>query len=206
MADALDNTMADFGKEIIPGLLGKKKLYAHIFEGYWEDIGTVRAFFEANLALAQPLPPFNFFDAKAPIYTQDRYLPASKLNNCHIDHAVIGDGSIIADSHIKRCVFGIRSYVEEGCVLEDVIIMGSDYYETDEQMLANAAEGRPHLGVGRRCRIQGAIIDKNARIGAECVLSAVGKPDGTYANGAVIIRDGVLVVPKGVVLPPGTVV
>lgn len=206
MADALDNTMADFGKEIIPGLLGKKKLYAYIFEGYWEDIGTVRAFFEANLALAQPLPPFNFFDAKAPIYTQDRYLPASKLNNCHIDHAVIGDGSIIADSHIKRCVFGIRSYVEEGCVLEDVIIMGSDYYETDEQMLANAAEGRPHLGVGRRCRIQGAIIDKNARIGAECVLSAVGKPDGTYANGAVIIRDGVLVVPKGVVLPPGTVV
>ncbi len=206
MADALDNTMADFGKEIIPGLLGKKKLYAYIFEGYWEDIGTVRAFFEANLALAQPLPPFNFFEAKAPIYTQDRYLPASKLNNCHIDHAVIGDGSIIADSRIKRCVFGIRSFIEEGCVLEDVIVMGSDYYETEEQLAANAAAGRPHLGLGRGCRIHGAIIDKNARIGPGCVLIAAGKADGTYANGAVIIRDGVLVVPKGAVLPPGTVV
>ncbi len=206
MADALDNTMADFGKEIIPGLLGKKKLYAYIFEGYWEDIGTVRAFFEANLALAQPLPPFNFFDAGAPIYTQDRYLPASKLNNCHIDHAVIGDGSIIADSRIKRCVFGIRSFIEEGCVLEDVIVMGSDYYETDTQLEANATAGRPHLGLGKGCRINGAIIDKNARIGPGCVLNAKGKLDGTYANGAVIIRDGVLVVPKGAILPPGTVV
>ncbi len=206
MADALDNTMADFGKEIIPGLLGKKKLFAYIFEGYWEDIGTVRAFFEANLALAQPLPPFNFFDAGAPIYTQDRYLPASKLNNCHIDHAVIGDGSIIADSRIKRCVFGIRSFVEEGCVLEDVIVMGSDYYETDTQLEANATAGRPHLGLGKGCRINGAIIDKNARIGPGCVLNGTGKTDGTYANGAVIVRDGVLVVPKGAILPPGTVV
>ena len=206
MADALDNTMADFGKEIIPGLLGKKKLFAYIFEGYWEDIGTVRAFFEANLALAQPLPPFNFFEAGSPIYTQDRYLPASKLNNCHIDHAVIGDGSIIADSRIKRCVFGIRSFIEEGCVLEDVIVMGSDYYETDTQLAANATAGRPHLGLGKGCRINGAIIDKNARIGPGCVLNAAGKADGTYANGAVIIRDGVLVVPKGAILPPGTVV
>ncbi|MCW5547880.1 MAG: glucose-1-phosphate adenylyltransferase [Opitutaceae bacterium] len=206
LADALDNTMTDFGKEIIPGLLGKKKLFAHIFEGYWEDIGTVRAFFEANLALAQPLPPFNFFDPAAPIYTQDRYLPASKLNRCQIDHAVIGDGCIIADSTIRRCVFGIRSFVEEGCILEDVIVMGSDYYETTEQQDENLAQGRPHLGVGKGCRISGAIIDKNARIGAGCMLQAAGKEDGSYAGGAVIIRDGVLVVPKGVTLPAGTVV
>jgi len=206
LADALDNTMTDFGKEIIPGLLGKKKLFAHIFEGYWEDIGTVKAFFEANLALAQPLPPFNFFDPAAPIYTQDRYLPASKLNHCRIDHAVIGDGCIIADSTIKRSVFGIRSFVEEGCILEDVIVMGSDYYETAEQQAENLAQGRPHLGLGKGCRISGAIIDKNARIGAGCVLQATGKEDGAYANGAVVIRDGVLVVPKGVTLPAGTVV
>lgn len=206
LADALDNTMTDFGKEIIPGLLGKKKLFAHIFEGYWEDIGTVKAFFDANLALAQPLPPFNFFDPAAPIYTQDRYLPASKLNHCRIDHAVIGDGCIIADSTIKRSVFGIRSFVEEGCTLEDVIVMGSDYYETAEQQAENLAQGRPHLGVGKGCRISGAIIDKNARIGAGCVLQAAGKDDGAYANGAVVIRDGVLVVPKGVTLPAGTVV
>lgn len=206
LADALDNTMADFGKEIIPGLLGRKRLFAHIFEGYWEDIGTVRSFFESNLALAQPMPPFNFYDPIAPIYTQDRYLPPSKLNKCAIDHSVIGDGSIILDSTIKRCVFGIRSYVGEGTFLEDVVVMGSDYYETDDQLAANTAKGRPHLGVGARCRIKGAIIDKNARIGDGCVLIADGKADGTYANGAVIIRDGVLVVPKGAVLPPGTVV
>jgi glucose-1-phosphate adenylyltransferase len=206
LAEALDNTMTDFGKEVIPSLLGKKKLCAHIFEGYWEDIGTVRAFFEANLALAQPLPPFNFFDPSAPIYTQDRYLPASKLNNCHINHAVIGDGSILADSSIKRCVFGIRSFVSEGCTLEDTIVMGSDYYETETQLATNTERGRPSLGVGKNCRIKGAIIDKNARIGDGCSLDATGKADGKYANGVVIIRDGVLVVSKGGILPPGTVV
>ncbi len=206
LADALENNLYDFGKEIIPGLLGKKKLFAHIFEGYWEDIGTVRAFFEANLALAQPLPPFNFFDPSAPIYTQDRYLPASKLNHCRIDHAVIGDGSILADSTIKHCVFGIRSFVDEGCDLEDVIVMGSDYYETDVQLGTNTSRGRPHLGLGKHCRIRRAIIDKNARIGDSCALSPDGKTDGSYANGSVIIRDGVLVVPKGATIPAGTVV
>ena len=206
LAEALNNQMTDFGKEVIPGLLGKKKLFAHIFEGYWEDIGTVKAFFDANLALAQPLPPFNFFEPQAPIYTQDRYLPASKLNKCSIDHVVIGDGSIITDSHLHHCVLGIRSYIGEGSQLEDTIVMGSDYYETDEQLEANEAQGRPHLGVGRNCRIKGAIIDKNTRIGDGCVLVADGKADGSYANGLVIIRDGVLVVPKNAVLPPGTVV
>ena len=206
LADALDNTMTDFGKEIIPGLLGKKKLFAHIFEGYWEDIGTVRAFYEANLALAQPLPPFNFFDPTAPIYTQDRYLPASKLNKCTIDHVVIGDGSILTDSVLKHSVLGIRSYVGEGSVLEDTVLMGADYYETNEQMATNLERGRPHVGVGKNCRIKGAIIDKNARIGEGTVLNAAGKADGSYVNGAVIIRDGVLVVPKGMTIPPGTIV
>ena len=206
LAEALDNTMTDFGKEIIPGLLGKKKLCAHIFEGYWEDIGTVRAFFDANLALAQPLPPFNFFEPNAPIYTQDRYLPASKLNKCAIDHVVIGDGSILTDSSLKHCVLGIRSFIGEGCVLEDTVVMGSDTYETKAQLAENFAQGRPNLGLGKHCRIKGAIIDKNTRIGDGCVLSPDGKPDGRYAGGAVIIRDGVLVVAKGSVLQPGTVV
>jgi len=206
LAAALDNTMTDFGKEIIPGLLGQKRLFAHIFEGYWEDIGTVRAFFEANLALAQPLPPFNFFEPNAPIYTQDRYLPASKLNKCAIDHVVIGDGSILTNSSIKHSVLGIRSFIGEGSVLEDTVVMGADYYEGDAQLEANTTLGRPHLGIGACCRIKGAIIDKNARIGDRCVLIADGKADGVYAGGAVIVRDGVLVVPKGAVLPAGTVV
>jgi glucose-1-phosphate adenylyltransferase len=206
LAEALDNTMADFGKEVIPGLLGKKKIFAHIFEGYWEDIGTVKAFFDANLALAQPLPPFNFFEPNLPIYTQDRYLPASKLNKCDIDHVVIGDGSILTDSSIKHCVLGIRSFVGEGSVLEDVVMMGADFYETTEQLADNVKLGRPHLGLGSRCRVKHAIIDKNARIGDDCALSAEGKADGSYVNGAVIIRDGVLVVTKGAILPAGTTV
>jgi glucose-1-phosphate adenylyltransferase len=206
LAEALDNTQTDFGKEIIPGMLGKKKLFAHIFEGYWEDIGTVKAFFEANLALAQPLPPFNFFEPTAPIYTQDRYLPASKLNKCAIDHVVIGDGSILTDSSLKHCVLGVRCYIGEGSVLEDAVVMGADYYETEDQLKENAANNRPRIGVGKGCRITHAIVDKNARIGDGCVLNARGKPDGPYVGGAVIIRDGVLVVPKGATLPPGTVV
>ncbi len=205
LAEALDNNMTDFGKEIIPGLLGKKKLFAHIFEGYWEDIGTVKAFFDANLALAQPLPPFNFFDAKDPIYTKDNYLPASKINNCAIDYVVIGDGSIIEDSTLKHCVLGIRSFVREGTQLQDVVMMGSDFYETPEQLEANVAQGRPHLGLGKSCIIRGAIIDKNSRIGDGVTLTVDGKPDGTYPHG-VIIRDGVLLVPKGGVVPSGTVI
>jgi glucose-1-phosphate adenylyltransferase len=205
LAESLDNSMTDFGKEVIPGLLGKKKLYAHIFEGYWEDIGTVKAFFDANLALAQPLPPFNFFDAKDPIYTKDNYLPASKINNCAIDYVVIGDGSIVEDSSLKHCVLGIRSFVRQGTTLQDVVMMGSDFYETPEQLEANVSQGRPHLGLGRNCKIRGAIIDKNSRIGDDVTLTAEGKPDGTYAHG-VVVRDGVLLVPKGGVVPGGTVI
>jgi glucose-1-phosphate adenylyltransferase len=206
LAEALENTMTDFGREIIPGLLGRKKVFAHIFEGYWEDIGTVKAFFDANLALAQPLPPFNFFEPNAPIYTQDRYLPASKLNKCAIEHVVIGDGSILTDSSLHHCVLGIRSLIGEGCVLEDTIVMGADYYETKEQLDTNLTRGRPNMGLGMNCRIKGAIIDKNTRIGDNCVLTVDGKADGVYANGLVIVRDGVLLVPKNTVVPAGTVV
>ncbi|HEU5080872.1 MAG TPA: glucose-1-phosphate adenylyltransferase [Opitutaceae bacterium] len=204
LEDALDNTMTDFGKEVIPSLLGKKRLFAYVFKGYWEDIGTVRAFFDANLALAQPLPPFNFFDPLAPIYTQDRYLPASKINNCAIDYAVIGDGSIIEDSTVKHAVIGIRSFLRKGTHLEDVVMMGADYYETDADLKRNAEKGIPNVGLGYNCRIKGAIIDKNARIGNDVILTIDGKADGNYDHG-IIIRDGVLLVPKGGIVPNGTV-
>jgi len=203
LAEALDNSMTDFGKEVIPSLLGNKRLFGHIFEGYWEDIGTVRAFFEANLQLAHPLPPFNFFDQAAPIYTSARFLPASKINKCQIDHVVIGDGSIVTDSTLHRCVLGIRSFLGEGTMLEDVVVMGSDYYESEEELAANAARGMPNLGIGRGCNIRKSIIDKNARIGDRVTLTPDGKPDGTYAHG-VIIRDGVLIVPKGAIVPSDT--
>ncbi len=206
LSEALENSMVDFGREVIPALLGNKKLYAHIFEGYWEDIGTVKAFFEANLALAQPLPPFNFFHASMPVYTLYEYLPASKLNMCKVDNVVVADGAIVTDSALKHCLIGIRGYVGEGSDLEDVIVMGADYYETPEQIASHAAKGKPSLGIGRNCYIRRAIIDKNARIGENVRLCAAPNRDGTYAGGAVVIRDGVLVVPKGATIPPGTVV
>jgi glucose-1-phosphate adenylyltransferase len=205
LQDALDNNMTDFGREVIPSLLGKKRLYAYIFEGYWVDIGTVRAFFEANLALAQPLPPFNFYTHTTPIYTHARFLPATKINRCTIDHVVVGDGSIITDTALKHCVVGIRSMIREGSSLEDVVMMGADFYESEEEVKANGAQGIPNVGVGRGCRIRSAIIDKNARIGDGCVLSPDGKPNGDYAY-EIMIRDGVLVVTKGAVVPAGTTI
>lgn len=203
LAEALNNTMTDFGKEVIPSLLGRRRLFSHVFEGYWEDIGTVKAFFDANLALAQPLPPFNFFDEQSPIYTQENYLPASKINKCDVDYIVIGDGSIVEDSFIRHSVLGIRSFVRKGCRLEDVVVMGADYYETPEQQAMNLRQGIPLLGLGHGCNIQGAIIDKNARIGDNVKLSPANKADGTYAHG-VMIRDGVLLVPKGCMVPSNT--
>ncbi len=202
LADALAGNEKDFGKEIIPGLLGKKRLHAHIFEGYWEDIGTVRAFFDANLALAQPLPPFNFYDPAAPVYTLDRYLPASKLNKCEIDHVVIADGAIITNATLRHSVIGPRAFIGDGTRLTDVVMMGADDYESEEARRATAV---PPIGVGKGCDIQGAILDKNARIGDVVRLNPAGKPDGPYAHG-IIIRDGVLIVPKGAVIPAGTVV
>jgi glucose-1-phosphate adenylyltransferase len=202
LREALDNNMKDFGKEVIPALLGQKKLFSYIFEGYWEDIGTVKAFFDANLALAQPLPPFNFFDRSAPIYTHPRYLPASKVNKCNIDHVVIGDGCLVTDSSLKHCVIGIRSILGENSHLEDVVMMGADYYQTEKEVLADQAQGRPSMGVGRNCNIRYAIIDKNARIGDGVTLSPEGKADGDFAHG-IVIRDGILCVTKGAVIPSG---
>ncbi len=200
LRESLANSMKDFGKEVIPALLGKSKLYSYIFEGYWEDIGTVRAFFEANLALAQPLPPFNFFDRNAPIYTHPRYLPASKINRCNIDHVVIGDGCLVTDSTLKHSVIGIRSILGENSHFEDVVMMGADYYQTKLEVQADKDKARPRIGVGRNCRIKRTIIDKNARIGDNVSLSPEGKADGDYAHD-VVIRDGILCVCKGAVIP-----
>lgn len=200
--EGLANDMKDFGKEVIPSLLGKKKLCSYIFEGYWEDIGTVRAFFEANLALAQPLPPFNFFDRSAPIYTHPRYLPASKINRCDIDHVVIGDGCLVTDSTLRHCVIGIRSILGENSHLQDVVMMGADYYQTEAEVQADFANNLPALGVGKNCKITRTIIDKNARIGDGVHLSPEGKADGDFPHG-VVIRDGILCVTKDAVIPSG---
>ncbi|MEZ5278353.1 MAG: glucose-1-phosphate adenylyltransferase [Opitutaceae bacterium] len=205
LLEALNNNMTDFGKEVIPSLLGTHRLCSYIFEGYWEDIGTVRAFFEANLLLTNPLPPFNFFTPGAPIYTHARYLPSSKVNKCFIDHVIIADGCIITESHLKRCVIGIRSILRHNTRLENVIIMGSDVFESEGELAQNRESGVPDIGIGENTVIKDAIIDKNARIGRNVVLDPAGKPENFESKG-IYIRDGVLVVPKNAVIPDNTVI
>ncbi len=205
LKEALDNDMKDFGKEVIPGLLGKKKLVAHVFDSYWEDIGTVRAFWETNLALTDPIPPFDFYDEVAPIYTHDRLLPAAKLNGCTINRVVLAEGTIVTNAKLTRCVIGIRSVIDSGAVLENVIQMGADYFETLDEIEVDKKKGVPMVGIGKNCVIKNAIVDKNARIGEGCKLSPEGVEDGWETN-ELCVRDGVLVVKKDSIIPAGTIV
>jgi glucose-1-phosphate adenylyltransferase len=200
LIDALTNDRDDFGKHIIPASLQKYKVFAYIFQGYWEDIGTVRAFFEANLALTDPAPAFNFFDRIRPIYTQRRLLPASKVSGTQVQRAIIADGCIITDAHIDRAVIGIRSMIESGATIRNSVLMGADFYQDE---VPEPKPGTPPLGIGRRCHIEGAIIDKNARIGEGVVITPEGKPANADGENY-CIRDGVVVVPKGTVIPAGT--
>jgi glucose-1-phosphate adenylyltransferase len=205
LIESLDNEMTDFGKEIIPGLLGKVNMKTFIFDDYWEDIGTVHSFFEANLQLTDPLPPFNFFAPGLPIYTHARYLPGSKVNRAQCDRVIMCDGCIISDATLQRCVIGHRSNVREGTVLRNVVMMGADYFETKEELAENRRRQIPDLGIGKNCRIENAIIDKDARIGDNVILSPAGKPD-LYETDGIVVRDGVLTVLKNAVIANNTVV
>jgi glucose-1-phosphate adenylyltransferase len=202
LIDALANNYDDFGKHIIPAALQKYRVFAYIFQGYWEDIGTVRAFFEANLALTDPVPAFDFFDHINRIYTQQRYLPASKVSGTQVQRAIIADGSIITDAHIDRAVVGIRSVIGSGTTIRNSVLMGADYYQAEAW---ESKPGLPPLGIGSRCNIEGAIIDKNARIGDGVVITPKGKLDNADGENY-CIRDGVVVVPKGTVIPAGTLI
>ena len=205
LIDTLANEKeADFGKHIIPAAIDRYQVQAYIFQGYWEDIGTIRAFFEANLALTDIIPPYSFFDREYPIYTHARFLPASKINGVSIHKAIISDGCILTDARLERCVVGIRSVINSGAELRDVVLMGSDYYEGDPRTESLALpEDAPAIGIGRNCVIKRAIIDKNARIGDGVVITPEGKPDN-YDSENFYIRDGVVVIPKNAVLPSGS--
>ncbi len=200
----LDNDLADFGKHIIPNAIGQMKVDSYAFQGYWEDIGTIRSFFEANIDLTSELPSFNFFDMVHPIFTRPRFLPASKINGASIDHAVVSDGCIITRATLRHCVVGVRSLIWEGAELNRVYAMGNDYYESKDSIQQNKEAGRPPVGIGPGTRIENAIIDKNARIGSNCVLTPEGKPEN-MDHPLYFIRDGILVVPKNGVIPDGTV-
>lgn len=199
----LNNTQTDFGKHIIPDAISKHRVFSYVYQGYWEDIGTIRSFFEANLDLVAELPRFNFFDMTSPIFSRPRYLPGSKINGAAIDHAIVSDGCIINRSSISQSIIGLRSIVGEGSFLRRVVAMGCDYYETQESIAQHERDGLPRLGIGRNCRIENAIIDKNARIGDNVVLSPEGKPDKVDGP-CYFIRDGIVIVPRNGVVPHNT--
>jgi glucose-1-phosphate adenylyltransferase len=201
----LDNTHADFGKHIIPSTIESNSVFSYVFQGYWEDIGTIRSFFEANLDLTSELPRFNFFDMGAPIFSRPRFLPGSKLNSAQIDHAVISDGCILNHSRISHSIVGVRSIVGAGTELTRVILLGCDYYESRESIDANQGAGRPRIGIGMNAKIENAIIDKNARIGDNVVISPAGKPENAD-HPLYYIRDGIVIIPKSGIVPHGTVI
>jgi glucose-1-phosphate adenylyltransferase len=199
LVECLDNDLVDFGKHIIPHAITDRHVSGYIFNGYWEDIGTIRAFYDANLDLTELLPKYSFFDASAPIYTHPRFLPGSKVNGAALRQAIVADGCIISDAHIERSVIGIRSVIQSGATIRNSVVMGADYYETDP---ATVPRGLPPVGVGRNCVIDRAIIDKNARIADGAVITPEGKPSH-YDAGNYYLRDGIVVVPKNAVIPAG---
>jgi glucose-1-phosphate adenylyltransferase len=201
----LDNNLADFGKDVIPAAIEKQRVFSYIFQGYWEDIGTIRSFFEANLDLVSELPRFNFYDMTSPIFSRPRFLPGSKINGAGIDHAMVADGCIINHAQISHSIIGLRSIVGSGTRLQRVVLMGSDYYESQSSILENEMVGKPRIGIGQNCRIENAIIDKNARIGDNVIISPAGK-ELNVDNPLYCIRDGVVVVPKNGVIPHGMVI
>ena len=206
LESALDNESNDFGKEIIPEILASRPVNSYIFDGYWEDIGTVRSFYEANLNLTDIAPEFNFYDETSPIYTHRRNLPSSKINYSTMNQAITSDGCIITNASISRSIVGIRTIIETGASFDGVVCMGADYYETDAQKRENAERGVPNIGIGRGSIVKGAIIDKNARIGADCRIGidARDRPDGEYGNYYIV--DGVIVIPKNAVVLPGSII
>ena len=201
----LDNPLPDFGKHIIPQAIHSRRVCAYIFQGYWEDIGTIRSFFEANLDLVSELPRFNFFDMNAPIFQRPRNLPGSKINGAQIDHALVADGCIINHAKITNSIVGLRTFVGAGTQLNRVIGLGSDFYESEESVAQHEREGKPRIGIGANCKIENTIIDKNARIGNNVVISPAGKPE-KFDHELCYLRDGIVIIPKGALIPHGTVI
>jgi len=202
-----DETHIDFGGELIPSAIKKLNVQAHIFKDYWEDIGTIRSFFQANLDLASPLPKFNFFNTKSPIYTRSRYLPPSKMHDCDINNTMISEGCILQGVYARNSIIGLRSRIDYGVRIENSILMGSDYFESFEDISKNSNDTIPHLGIGENSIMRHAIIDKNARIGKNVqLINKEGVETKDDAEGNYFIREGIIIVPKNAVVKDNTVV
>jgi glucose-1-phosphate adenylyltransferase len=198
----------DFGREILPAALSGHNVQAYLFNDYWEDIGTIEAFYTANLALTeQPDPPFSFYDERAPIYTRSRYLPPTKLLDSKVMESMLGEGCILKECTIKRSVIGIRSRIETGCVIENTLLMGSDFYESPTERMQCLEIGKVPLGVGVNTTIRKAIVDKNARIGRNVqIINKDGVVEGSRENLGFVIQNGIVVVIKNATIPDGTII
>jgi glucose-1-phosphate adenylyltransferase len=206
LRESLEKT--DFGKEIIPDAAKDHNVQAYLFDGYWEDIGTIEAFYNANLALTQqPVPPFSFYDEEAPIYTRARYLPPSKLLDCDIKESMIGEGCILKNCRIQHSVLGVRSRVESGSIVEESLIMGSDFYQPSVERVCNLDKGDIPLGIGTDTIIRRAIVDKNARIGHNVrIINKDNVQEAEREKQGFYIRSGIVVVLKNAVIPDGTII
>ena len=195
----------DFGRHIIPAAIERKRVMGYVFDGYWEDIGTIQRFYEVNLDMSSPLPKFNLYDPRGPIYTRPRFLPGSKVEGGSLHNVLLSDGGRIQEATIRNSVIGLRSIIGHGVSIQRTIIMGADYYEAHEDRAENRRLGRPNVGVGRNCFIEGAIIDKNARIGDGVIIrEKADRPDEEHDNW--VAREGIVIVPKNAVLANGTVI
>ena len=200
LEELLENTSHDdFGEQIIPDALSAYNVFGFDFDGFWEDIGTIRSFYEINLMLTQPEPPFNFYDPVRPIYTRPRFLPSSVINGATLHNVLLTDGCQVGQAEISASVVGLRSQIADGVRMVKTIMMGTDYYDTPDSLLP----GSIPLGVGKDCSIEGAILDKNARIGEGVVIKPF--PAGTEIEESNwVVRDGIVVIPKDTILHPGT--
>jgi glucose-1-phosphate adenylyltransferase len=200
-----DPSMIDFGYQVIPRAIDKYDVYGFLFDGYWEDLGTVEAFYRANMDLTSSNPHFDFHDMAEPIFTHARFLPASRIERCEIQDSIIAEGSILKGARITNSVVGIRSIIGEDVVLERTLIMGADYYEDEDDEQYNLQMGIPAIGIGRGSVLRKAIIDKNAHIGNGVrVLNEQGVQN--WDGPGYYIRDGIVIVPKNGVLPSGTLI
>ena len=198
------NDRTDFGKEIIPQSIENHTVLSYQYEGYWTDIGTIPSFFEANIGLTDDIPQFNLFD-KNPIYTRARMLPPSKMSGTHVDKVIVADGCIINASQLTRSLIGIRTRIGFESVIENCYVMGNDNYQTLEQITESHESQSPIMGIGDRCHIRNAIIDKNACIGDDVKIN-VGEPLANGDYGAYVVQDGIVIVKKRAVIANGMVI
>jgi glucose-1-phosphate adenylyltransferase len=202
----LDEEGDDFGHDLIPSAIrNNNRVFGYVFEGYWEDIGTIRRFYRVNLDMAAHDAPFDFYDAESPIYTHARFLPGSEVFNARLHNVLLADGCRIESASINDAVVGLRSIIGEEAKIKETVMMGADFLETDDQKLLNAKNGLPNIGIGAHSVISGAIIDKNARIGNDVTIRY--KPDREDTDqGNWVSVDGIIVIPKNAIIPDGTVI